>query len=69
MLFSFIPDELDGRKGNRTFLFVEILDFAPGVKLNDFNDVGLKFPSDEYKVIRVSDWVDNDESLTGSEGY
>lgn len=23
----------------------------------------------QYKVMQVSDWVDNDESLTGSEGY
>ena len=23
----------------------------------------------QYKVMLVSDWVDNDESLTGSEGY
>ena len=31
--------------------------------------VYIRVTADEYKVIRVSDWVDNDESLTGSEGY
>ena len=31
--------------------------------------VYIRVTSSAYKVMRVSDWVDNDESLTGSEGY
>ena len=31
--------------------------------------VYIRVTSSEYRVMKVSDWVDNDESLTGSEGY
>ena len=31
--------------------------------------VYIRVTSSDYRVIHVSDWVDNDESLTGSEGY
>ena len=31
--------------------------------------VYIRATSSDYRVIHVSDWVDNDESLTGSEGY
>lgn len=31
--------------------------------------VYIRVTSSEYKLMNVSDWVDNDESLTGSEGY
>lgn len=32
-------------------------------------NVYIRVNSTQYKLMKVSDWVDNDESLTGSEGY